>query len=278
VEDVVTSIEISLNSELLVLEAISKAAQKRRIIHKIILMVDLGDLREGIWPDDLLPIVREVVKLPNIRIVGLGTNLSCYGGVVPTVDNMNQLVDLAHQIERRFNLKLRYISGGNSSSLNLIASGNMPKEVNHLRIGEGILLGRETVNRTPWPDTYQDAFILHAEVIEKKQKPSVPIGEISEDAFGNKPVFEDKGNMFRAILNIGRQDVDISGITTVDPRLSILGASSDHLLVDVTAAKDEVRVGYDLKFTLNYGALLAAMTSMYVEKRLLKEGSRNLDF
>ncbi len=272
VQDIVNSVDMTLNSEIRVIEALSNAAQKRGSLHDIILMVDLGDLREGIWPDDLLPIIREVMKLPSIRIVGIGTNLSCYGGVVPTEDNMNRLVEYACQIESDFHLKLRYISGGNSSALNLIASGKMPERINHVRIGEAILLGRETVNRMPWPETSQDAFLLHAEVIEKKKKPSVPIGETSEDAFGNKPVFEDKGDMFRAILNIGREDVDISGITPRDSRLSILGASSDHLLVDVTAATDEICVGYDLKFTLNYGALLAVMTSMYVEKRPLKEG------
>lgn len=272
VEEIVTSVDISLNSELSVITALSKAAEERGLIHQIILMVDLGDLREGIWPNDLMMVVREVVELEGIRIVGLGTNLSCYGGVVPTEDNMAMLADYASQIERRFNVRLRYISGGNSSSLNLIASGNMPKKVNHIRIGEAILLGRETVHRKPWPNTYQDAFIMNAEVIELKNKPSVPIGETSEDAFGHKPVFEDKGDMRRAILNIGREDVDIEGISPTEKRLSVLGASSDHLLVDVTGARDDIHLGDDIGFTMNYAALLAAMTSGYVEKRPLRHG------
>ncbi len=272
IHEIVHGVDITLNSELPVIEALSNAAQEQERTHSVILMVDLGDLREGIWPDDLLPVVKEVVNMPNIQIVGLGTNLSCYGGVVPTEENMTRLVEYARQVEREFNLKLHYISGGNSSSLNLIASGKMPKEINHLRLGESILLGRETVHRMAWPATFQDAFLLHAEVIEKKRKPSVPIGELSEDAFGNKPVFQDKGDRYRAILNIGREDVHIDGLTPVDTRFSILGASSDHLLVDVTEAPDEIRLGHELKFTLNYAALLAAMTSMYVEKRPLKEG------
>jgi arginase len=270
VEEIVTSADISLNSELSVIAALSEAAHRRGLVHKIIIMVDLGDLREGVWPDDLLPLVREVIDLPGIRIVGLGTNLSCYGGVIPSEENMNQLVEYAHQMESSFGLKLQYISGGNSSSLNLIASGKMPKRVNHVRIGEGILLGCETVYRTPWPGTFQDAFLLHAEVIELKEKPSVPIGETSEDAFGGKPTFVDKGDMDRAILSIGREDVDIEGIRPIDSRLSILGASSDHLIMDVTDAQETIQVGDTLVFSLNYSALLAAMTSQYVEKRPLK--------
>jgi predicted amino acid racemase len=267
VDEVVTGVDISLNSEVAVIAALSAAAVRRGLVHDIIIMVDLGDLREGVWPDDLLPFVRDIITLPGIRLVGLGTNLSCYGGVAPSVDNMQQLVDYARQIEATFGLQLRYISGGNSSALQLIAAGKMPPQVNHMRIGEGILLGRETVHRTPWPGTFQDAFLLHAEVIEEKAKPSVPIGETSQDAFGRKPVFVDQGEQQRALLNIGREDVDVSGLTPLDPRLSILGASSDHLILDVTAAGGSVRVGDTIAFTLNYSALLAAMTSPYVQKR-----------
>ncbi|GLI34855.1 alanine racemase [Desulforhabdus amnigena] len=269
-DDIVASADISLNSELPVISALSDAACRRGLVHKIIIMVDLGDLREGVWPDDLLPFVRDAVGLPGIRIVGLGTNLSCYGGVIPTAENMNRLVEYACMIEKSFSIDLQYISGGNSSALNLIASGKMPKRINHVRIGEGILLGRETINRTAWPGTFQDAFMLHAEVIELKEKPSMPIGPTSEDAFGGKPVFEDKGEMIRAILNIGREDVDIEGIKPVDLGLSILGASSDHLILDVTRAQKAVHLGEDLAFSMNYGALLAAMTSQYVEKRPLR--------
>lgn len=267
VETIVTTVDISLNSEFSVIEELANAARNKGLTHEIMLMVDLGDLREGIWPNDLLPIAREVAALPNIRIVGLGTNLSCYGGVVPTEENMARLAEYATQIEMECRLRLRYVSGGNSSSLPLIAAGKMPARVNHIRIGEGILLGRETVHRAAWPDTHQDAFLLHAEVIELKHKPSVPIGETGEDAFGHKPVFEDKGEMLRAILNIGREDIPPDGIAPRDERLSILGASSDHLLLDVTPAKDALRLGQELTFTMNYGALLMAMTSAYVEKR-----------
>lgn len=270
VDDVVSSVDISLNSELSVIAALSEAAYRRGRIHNIIIMVDLGDLREGVWPDDLLPFVREVIDLPGIRITGLGTNLGCYGGVVPSEANMNQLVAYARRIERKFGLNLEYISGGSSNSLHLIASGKMPREINNVRIGEGILLGRETVHRTPWPGTFQDAFVLYGEVIELKEKPSIPIGEISEDAFGSKPVFVDKGERDRAILNIGREDVCIEGIKPIDPRFTILGASSDHLIVDVTPAENTIEVGDELAFSLNYSALLAAMTSGYVEKRPLK--------
>ena len=272
VDEVVELVDVSLNSELTVLEALSDAATRRGKIHDVILMVDLGDLREGIWPADLVPFVREALKLPGIHIRGLGTNLACFGGVVPNKDNMNELVELAADIEKTFDHTISTISGFNSSGLELIATGRMPKRINHARIGEAILLGRETVHRNPWPDTYQDAFVLHAEVLELKKKPSTPVGERSEDAFGRLPDFEERGDIVRALLNIGREDVDVDGIMPLDSRITVLGASSGYLIVDVTRAKDDLHVGDELGFSVNYSALLAAMTSAYVKKRHVREG------
>lgn len=272
VDEVVENVDVSLNSELTVLEALSAAARCTGRTHDVMLMVDLGDLREGIWPDDLIPLARQAARLPGIRITGLGTNLACFGGVMPSAANMNRLVELASGMERCCRLQLQWISGINSSGLDLIASDGMPGRVNHARIGEAILLGRETTHRKPWPGTYQDAFRLEAEVIELKRKPSLPIGSRCQDAFGKQPRFEDRGDRLRALLNIGREDIDIDGITPDDPNLSIIGASSGYLAVDVTDAAQTVQIGSILTFAVNYSALLAAMTSEYVKKRPFGKG------
>ncbi len=266
VDEIVTSVDISLNSELSVIRSLSEAAVKKGKVHKIIVMVDLGDLREGIWPSDLMDVTSEVINLKGVKIAGIGTNLTCFGGVLPSRKNMNELVHYAEKIETTFGISLEIISAGNSSSLPLLMEGGMPKRVNHLRLGESILLGRETANGTIWPGCYHDAFQLSAEVIELKKKPSVPIGETGMDAFGEKPIFSDKGNIMRAILNVGREDVVIDNLMPVDKEISVLGASSDHLLLDVTESNSKLRLGDKINFNLNYGALLAAMTSKYVKK------------
>lgn len=272
VDEVVEIADVSLNSELAVLAALSQAAHRCGRVHDVVVMVDLGDLREGIWPADLVHVVREALRLSGVRIRGIGTNLACFGAVAPSVENMRRLVELACEIEQTLGVTLDCISGANSSGLELIASGNMPKRVNHARIGEAILLGRETVHRRPWPGTFQDAFLLHAEVLELRRKPSVPIGERCEDAFGKYPRFEDRGETLRGLLDIGREDVDIDGLTPADPGVRILGGSSDYLVVDVSGAGDRFRVGDDIAFAPKYGALLAAMTSEYVEKRPIRSG------
>ncbi len=263
---VAATADISLNTELSVLRALSRESELQGHRHQVIVMVDTGDLREGLWPDELLPFLKEALTLSGIRIIGLGTNLTDLNGTIPTRENNQQLVELAEEAERVLGIRFEYLSAGNSSSQQLLASGRIPSRINHFRVGEGILLGRETVSRRVWPGTCQDAFVLCAEVIEKKRKPSVPIGELGQDAFGNVPEFVDKGIRTRCILNVGRQDLNFDGLR---PRLAgaeLLGATSDHLLLDVTEAERVPEVGEVLAFDLTYGAMLAAMTSPFVEK------------
>ncbi|KAF0196819.1 MAG: alanine racemase domain-containing protein [Bacillota bacterium] len=266
-EQVVVLADISLNSDLDTCQALSKAAIKLGVRHRVILMVDLGDLREGIWPSEFLAFLKSVQSLPGIEVYGIGTNLTCYGGVFPDEKNLGQLISLKEQSQAILGHDL-LVSGGNSSTLSLLFENNFPVGITNLRIGEGIILGRETMRREPVAGAYLDACILTAEIIELREKPSVPVGTIGQDAFGNSPQFADRGVRKRAILALGRQDTVPEGL---DPHLTgalILGASSDHLIVDVTDSP-AVRTGDTLSFSLGYGALLAASTSRYVKKEFI---------
>jgi predicted amino acid racemase len=263
VEEVVEFADVSLNSEVSVIRLLADDAVRRGRTHQIILMVELGDLREGILPRDVESVVREVIGLPGIELIGVGTNLACFGGVRPTETKMRELSAIASTVRRMFGVSLEVVSGGNSANHQWFVSTPDVGLVNHLRIGEGMLLGCDTLTRESIPGLFADAFTLVAEVIELKTKPSRPHGEIAQDAFGQVPVFEDNGNVRRAILALGRQDVDVSAIT---PRIGadILGASSDHLVLEV--GEMDLRVGDEVQFDVGYGALLRAMTSPYVEK------------
>jgi predicted amino acid racemase/D-alanyl-D-alanine dipeptidase len=263
-EEVVKYTDISLNSELSVIKKLSKFAVTNKSTHKIILMVELGDLREGIMPVDLDDTINHVLELKGIELVGLGTNLACFGGIKPDKEKMELLSIIASDVEKKFDLKLTYISGGNSANYSWFKSTTDIARINNLRIGESIYLGCETLHRKPIPGLFTDAFTLVAEVIESKIKPSLPYGDTAQDAMGNVPKFQDQGEITRSILNIGMQDVSVSGLT---PRsnIDILGASSDHLIV--SAKKTKLKAGIELEFDLNYGSLLSAMTSPYVIKK-----------
>jgi predicted amino acid racemase len=265
-EKVIKFADISLNSELKVIKQLNKAAKKLNKNHKIILMVDVGDRREGIMPNKVLETVSNIIKLEKIDLIGLGTNLACFGGVIPTYKNLKMLVDLKTEIYNEFKLKLNIISGGNSSSLPLLKNNEFPEEVNQLRVGESILLGNNVLNREKFFEAHQDTFFLSAEIVELKIKPAQPKGERAENAFGEKNVITKKGLRKRAILAVGRQDIDIAGLTPLLAGLEIEDGSSDHLIVDVTNSEKELEIGDSIKFKMDYGALLKASTSEYVDK------------
>ena len=258
--------DISLNSEISVIKSLSQEALKKKILHRIILMIDLGDLREGIVPDETLQMVSEIRKLSGVKLIGIGANFCCISGVMPTRKNLTKLVKLAEEIENNFRITLEVISGGSTSVLKLVEDSLIPDKINQLRIGIGILLGQDDVRLRNIAGTYQDTFILTAEVIEVKEKPSLPQGEIGRDAFGEVPVFHDLGIRKRAILAIGKQDIHLNSLIPMKKEVNIVGASSDHLIIDINDFKEEVKVGDEVKFRLNYPALLSATTSKYINQ------------
>jgi len=262
-EQVVAYADISFNSELRIIQELSKFSNRQNKIHQIILMVELGDLREGILPEDLEGTVYKVLHIPGIQLIGIGTNLGCYGGVVPEKEKMDELSNIVRSIEERFDLNLDVVSGGNSYNLDWYKENKEIGTINNLRIGELIFLGWNTLTYRPVEGLYNDAFALVSEVIESKIKESLPCGKINHDAFGSMPEFEDRGKMNRVLLAIGRQDVLVSGLITLED-IDILGSSSDHIILD--AKTNHFKVGDEVRFRLNYGALLGAMTSPYVEK------------
>lgn len=266
VEEIIEYVDISLNSEYQVIKALSKKAQEMGKIHKIVLMVDLGDLREGEWIDTAVEFAGRIMELSGVKLVGVGTNLTCYGAVIPNKGNLGLLVAVAEEIEAKYNIKLQIISGGNSSSIHLLDKNEMPKRVNQLRIGEAIVLGNETAYGETIKGTHGDVFTYMAEIVELKEKPSVPVGETGIDAFGEKPVFTDRGIRKRAILATGRQDVKADGIIPRDKDAIVLGSSSDHLIIDVSDCRRDYKVGDIMEFDMSYGAMLAAFTSEYVDK------------
>lgn len=274
VEEIIKYADYSVNSEIKVLEKLNQVAGEKNIIHKVILMVDLGDLREGyINESELLEAAIYVENnLDNLYLAGIGTNLGCYGSIKPTVKNLTQLVNFAQEIEKNIHRKLDIISGGATSSLPLLFEDAIPKGITHLRVGEGILLNYDlpifwNVDTTPMNN---DTFILKAEIIEKKNKPSYPIGEIFIDAFGNTPTYVDQGIRTKALLGIGKQDIgDFDKVIPLDNRIEVIGASSDHLIIDITNCKDDYQVGDIISFKLSYQAMLFATMSDYVKKEII---------
>jgi predicted amino acid racemase len=257
--------DVSLESELETVVALDNAAAAAGRRHAVVAMVELGDLREGLMPAELPAFLERVNVMDHIDIAGIGVNLTCFGAIVPDDDNLGRLAELAAQSEQLLGRPL-LVSGGNSSSIGMVTAGRMPAAVDTLRIGETILLGVDTLTREPTLDLHIDAFTVSAPVIECRVKPSLPTGTSAQDGFGNRPTFADRGERRRAICALGRQDAPPEGLRPVDPHIKVLGASSDHLILDVEELERPPVLGESFTFVPNYAATLQLFTSPYVHK------------
>lgn len=262
-DDVVAQADVSHNSELEVIACLSNAARRQNRTHGVLLMVELGDLREGILPAQLELAVRRTLGFPNILFRGIGANLACQNGVSPDPENMGVLSSLANSLEATFDLSVDVVSGGNSASLGWALNSPDLGRINRLRLGEAVLLGKDPSHGTPIPGLHLDAFSLVGEVIEFQRKPTLPWGQIDQTAFGPPARRTDRGVISQAIVALGHQDVDPAGLQA-PAGLSILGASSDHLILD--AGQTTLAVGSEVRFQTNYSALLRAMSSPFVAR------------
>jgi predicted amino acid racemase len=268
VEEVVALTQVSLNSQVETVRALSRAAQAQGVSHQVVLMVEVGDRREGVMPEEAVEAARGMSGLAGIELVGIGANVSCIGGVLPTRQNTQLLVDVAERVEDALGMAFELISGGHTASLALVERGEMPVRVNQLRVGEGMLLGVDSAGSWPLPAPYQDAFRVIAEVVEIDVKPSMPEGPITIDAFGRTPHWEDLGPRRRAILDMGEQDMRMEALQPERPGIALVGASSDHLVVDVTEADPPVQLGDHLAFDPAYAAVATAMASFGVARAI----------
>lgn len=271
IDRVVKTGAMSVNTETEVLSALASSARASGRVHDVMLMVELGDLREGVMPDQLDETVRCVLGLPTLRLRGIGANLACRNGIEPSVVNMAHLSAMVDSVEATFGIEIEIVSGGNSANLDWALGSSAPGRINNLRLGESILLGREPLHRRPIPRLHTDSFTLVAEVIESKRKPTMPWGQAGQNSFGENAAIEDRGVIWQTILAVGRQDTDTADLTAPED-VEILAASSDHLIVKT---RSRMRTGTEVRFEPGYSALLRSMTSPFVAKDVLASTTRS---
>ena len=278
-EALVEICDTSLQTELETVKLLSMICSRKKIVHNIIIMIEMDDRREGIYPAEVLNFFDIVYRnYKNINIIGLGTNARCISKRKPTLKSIENLISLKNKIEEIYNYRIPLISGGNSSLWKFIASGALPGEVNQARIGEAIFIGNETASYERIDGLHEDSFMLESEVIEVKEK---------------------KGEIYKAILALGLQDVNCKNIKIKNPFYEISGQSSDHtvlqlkkefnylknkntsqmglpeidnlkraLIIGKTSLM-ELNVGSTVSFKLDYFGLLSCMTSPFVIKKYI---------
>ncbi len=248
--------DTSLNTGLRTIEKIEEACLKKNLLHRVIVMVETDDDREGLLPEEVVDFCSHIVRnYKAVRLYGLGTNARCISDNGPTAESMRILINLRKEIEDATGINIPVISGGNSSSWNLIGKGIIPDGVNQVRIGEAILLGHDTVNYRPIRGARTDTFILETQIIEVKMR---------------------NNRVDKIIIALGLQDVDSSNIYTCNPDLNIIGQSSDHTILGIKESGYKknnfltFKAGDIISFELNYFGLMSCMTSPFVKKKYIE--------
>ena len=273
IDEIVEYADISFNTELETIKLLSQEAVKQQKLHKIIIMVELGELREGVLREDLISFYEKVFSLPNIEIIGLGTNLTCMYGILPNNDKLIQLSLYKEVLELRFNKKLPFISGGASVTIPLITNGQLPKAINHFRIGETLFMGTNAYDGSQYEAYEQHIFKLHAEIIELHEKPMMPSGETGINMTGEKIEFDpawEHVTKFRAIIDLGLLDIDMEHFFPVNPNHQLVGSSSDMMVIDLDSNPEQLKVGDTISFHMDYMGILRLMNSDYVEKKVIQ--------
>ena len=271
ISSVVKYADVSLNTEFETIKMLSDEAKKQGKIHKVIIMIELGELREGVMGDDFMAFYESVFKLKNIKVVGIGTNLTCLYGVLPNHDKLIQLSLYEQLIEAKFNREIEFVSGGASVTIPLIFQNLLPKGINHFRVGETLFLGTDVYNNTPFKKMHSDIFSLYSEIIELTEKPMVPEGVLGTNVEGDDFEFDEANigeTSNRAIIDIGLLDVDVDHIELVDKTIKLAGASSDMIVIDLDENIKKYKVGDLIEFKLDYMGTLRILNSKYIEKKI----------
>ncbi len=267
-EDVVRLADVSLNSELEVVEELEAEAARQDRLHRVVIMIELGDLREGILPGALSKMYRQIFDLPHIEVVGIGANLGCLSGAIPSIDQLMQLVLYRELLELKFERRLPLVSAGSSAVLPLLREGHLPKALNHFRVGESILLGTEPVSGEVMEGLRDDVAVLEAEVVEVQEKSLVPMGEVAEmtpfGALGDEEITPGQRG-YRALVTVGQVDTAVQALTPINSDHQIAGASSDLTVVNLGEAPNGLKVGDTIRFKMGYSAFVRAMGNRYTE-------------
>lgn len=261
------AVEITDSTLVSSIESILMIEQECRALRKnfdVILMLEVGDLREGIMEDAIFRIKDDIRSLKRVRIGGIGANYGCFGGIIPSQQNISHIIKCKKIIEEITGYPLENVSIGGTTCVPMFHDGRLPKEINHLRLGSAMLRG--AVDWTPFDWLRQDTMEFSAEWVEIARKPSKPWGIAELDAFGKKPYFEDIGMRLRGILGVGKQDIYPEGLRSLTYGVEVLGASSDHLVCDIEETVYKPKIGDIAVFNVNYAAMMTAATSPYVEK------------
>lgn len=250
-DEIVSSYDMSFQSDPDTVERLAVAAARQKVRHRVLLVAEAGDLRDGLPMEELCDLAAKVAKRhsPNIEISGIAANFACLNDSLPTKEIFIKLVECTNSLKERLKTDNPVLSVGGSDVLEWIDRGNrLPTEVTEIRCGTAVLLGTYPYSDNPIPGTNTDTITLEAEVLECRVK---------------------QGRV-RAVMDFGTLDTSPEDVRIPLEGMSFEGASSGYTVFDVTECKAPVKTGMHLSFRLNYHSLSRAFLSPKLTMKIVE--------
>lgn len=248
-----------------VLERLNGIARRLGKVQPVVLAVEGGDGREGMLFEEIPEVTKLLRRLSHLSVYGIATTLACLSGVLPDYETLKRLVEVKRFLQRALEKNI-VLSVGGTTFLALWEKGCSPEGVDEIRFGEALLFGSDISRKRDIPWLKQGAFVILAEVVEVRKKEPLKEGASGYDAFGERPCRNFSGPRKRILVAIGKQDIDENQLYFDDAHVTIVGATSNYLILDIEESTKSYRVGDVVSFRAGYGAVLRAFLSPYVVK------------
>lgn len=250
-EAVVCNYDMSLQSDPETLKRLADAAERVQKKHRVLLVVEVGDQREGSSIEEAYEMGMLIEKnhASSLDLYGIAANFACLNDCLPSSETLLQLAACKNGMEKSFQRPLPILSVGGSDVLQWLAEGNaLPPEVTEIRCGTAILLGTYPHSDTTLPDAHADAITLEAEVLECRKK----------------------NGRLRAVMDFGTLDTSPQDVKLPFEGMVFAGASSGYTVFDVTDCPGSFSTGTHVSFLLNFRSLSRAFLSPKLPMRTLK--------
>lgn len=246
--------DLLLTGSMHLLEDLAALATTAEITLRVIIMLETGEEREGMSISLAREAMRWTRQVESLELVGLGTHTACRGAP-PSSTSVLHLLELAEEEKRCFQVEQPIISAGNSSMLLAALAGELPAGV-ELRIGEAVLLGRETARGEELEGLSSEAFTFLAEVVETKEGRG-----------------EDGRCEPRSLVAAGRSDLGAGSLIPRVPGMRVVEYFGDLTLLAGEGPSGSPRRGETLAFSLDYQGVLGAMAGPYVSRGYRERGA-----
>lgn len=243
---------------------------------EVVLIAEMGDLKEGLFPEEILSINKD---FPDLPILGVSANFACLSGAVPSLPALKNLKNLACEIQSSRNLEAPFVSVGGTVMHSLMRQETPQKGLfQELRCGEGLFFGFDSSGGGPVPGFETDTMTFYGEILEvaEKEIPAAKLQESALTALGDHAHERPPGQRKSAVLDFGILGADEFNLFPFDSDTLFAGQTFDFTVLDITNSVLNYKPGDLFPFRVNYKAGSFLFMNPFIHKVMEGKGKHEV--